>query len=73
MVISTRKSNSNPPIKKEVDCPKISIIGSGAVGSRIGAGFEHLGYSVVFFDIDTGIVNHLKKKYSANRFGMYLE
>jgi UDPglucose 6-dehydrogenase len=65
MVISRRESNLNPTIRKEIDCPKISIIGSGTVGSRIGAGFEHLGYRVIFFDINTKIVNHLKKKYSA--------
>lgn len=65
MVISRKEPNVNPPIRKELDYPKISIIGSGAVGSRIGAGFKHLGYRVIFFDVDTETVNHLKGKYHA--------
>jgi UDPglucose 6-dehydrogenase len=44
---------------------EISIIGSGIVGSRIGAGFEHLGHNVIFHDIDTEKIQQLKREHNA--------
>ena len=44
---------------------KISIIGSGVVGTIIGTGFEKLGHEVVFYDVDLKRVEELKKKYKA--------
>lgn len=35
---------------------KISIIGSGTVGTIIGSGFSEVGYSVTFYDIDPKFV-----------------
>jgi len=43
----------------------ISIIGSGIVGSRIGAGFEHLGHNVIFYDIDTEKIRQLQREHKA--------
>lgn len=40
---------------------RISIIGSGTVGSIIGSGFLRLGYDVIFHDIDQEKVNKLRK------------
>lgn len=39
----------------------ISIIGSGRVGSAVGMGFEQLGNSVIFYDVDENRIKHLKK------------
>ena len=44
---------------------KISIIGSGVVGTIIGMGFEKLGHEVVFYDVDSKRVEELKKKHKA--------
>jgi UDPglucose 6-dehydrogenase len=44
---------------------EISIIGSGIVGSRIGAGFEQLGHNVLFYDIDTEKIQQLKGEHNA--------
>lgn len=41
---------------------KISIIGSGYVGTTIGKGFKKLGNDVIFYDIDKGKVDQLKKE-----------
>jgi UDPglucose 6-dehydrogenase len=43
----------------------ISIIGSGIVGSRIGAGFEQLGHDVIFYDIDRGKIQRLMHEHTA--------
>jgi len=40
----------------------ISIIGSGVVGEVIGAGFEKLGYYVIFYDIDQERVDELSER-----------
>ena len=39
---------------------KISIIGSGVVGTIIGTGFEKLGQGVVFYDVNSERVERLK-------------
>jgi len=39
---------------------RISIIGSGYVGTVTGAGFAELGHKVLFVDIDEEKVNTLK-------------
>ena len=44
---------------------KISIIGSGVVGTIIGTGFEKLGHEVVFYDVDLKRVEELKKRHKA--------
>ena len=44
---------------------KISIIGSGVVGTLIGTGFEKLGYEVVFYDVNSKRVEELKKRHKA--------
>ena len=44
---------------------KISMIGSGVVGTIVGTGFEKLGYEVVFYDVDAKRVEGLKKKHNA--------
>ena len=44
---------------------KISIIGSGVVGTIIGTGFEKLGYEVVFYDVDLKRVEELRKRHKA--------
>lgn len=40
---------------------KISILGSGTVGSIVGKGFEELGNEVIFHDINEGRVKELEK------------
>jgi len=41
---------------------KISIIGSGVVGSIVGMGFKELGNDVIFYDIDEKKVDQFKQK-----------
>ena len=41
---------------------KISIIGSGVVGTEMGKGFAKLGNDVIFYDIDEKRVEQLKKE-----------
>ncbi|MEM5782500.1 MAG: 2-dehydropantoate 2-reductase N-terminal domain-containing protein, partial [Candidatus Aenigmatarchaeota archaeon] len=41
---------------------KISIIGSGTVGTIIGSGFSEVGYSVTFYDIDQKKLDLLRSK-----------
>lgn len=41
---------------------RISIIGSGVVGSIVGMGFRDLGNDVVFYDIDNGKMEKLREK-----------
>jgi UDPglucose 6-dehydrogenase len=41
---------------------KISIIGSGVVGSIAGKGFKQLGHEVIFYDINNDRVKQLKKE-----------
>ena len=40
----------------------ISIIGSGVVGEVIGAGFEKLGFNVIFYDVDQERVDELSER-----------
>jgi len=44
---------------------KISIIGSGVVGTIAGTGFEKLGHDVVFYDVDSKRVEELRKMHNA--------
>lgn len=44
---------------------KISIIGSGVVGERVGCGFECLGNMVIFYDIDKKKISNLAKEHKA--------
>lgn len=44
---------------------KISIIGSGVIGTIIGTGLETLGHEVIFYDIDSNRVEELKKNHNA--------
>ena len=41
---------------------KVGIVGSGVVGAAVGMGFQTIGHDVLFFDIDTRIVENLIKK-----------
>ncbi|HEX5186800.1 MAG TPA: NAD(P)-binding domain-containing protein, partial [Nitrososphaeraceae archaeon] len=41
---------------------KISIIGSGVVGSATGKGFHKLGHDVIFYDISKNRMETLKKE-----------
>lgn len=41
---------------------RISIIGSGHVGSLVGKGFKELGNDVIFYDVNEARVNQLKKE-----------
>lgn len=43
----------------------IAIIGSGIVGSRIGKGFEKLGHTVIFYDINEKLIKELSKEHNA--------
>lgn len=45
---------------------KISIIGSGFVGRGLGQGFETLGNDVIFYDINQGVLNSLKKDHQTS-------
>jgi UDPglucose 6-dehydrogenase len=41
---------------------KISIIGSGVVGTIVGKGFNKIGHDVIFYDINKGRIEQLKKE-----------
>ena len=40
---------------------KISIIGSGFIGKRVGQGFETLKNEIIYYDINYGVLDQLKK------------